>query len=126
MIMMRSGLVGTPRCGASALHSSGMRVHVGRLLGRHRIGRHAFLGVVPGGPGGGGDGVGQVGLVQDLQAGALAELAQLLDHRVAARLGKAGIQDLDDHVRVFHLLRGRLAGSGHVAREPLNRHAYSQ
>jgi len=98
--------------------------HVGRLLGRHRVGRDAGLGVVPGGPLRGRGGVGQVGLVQHLQAGALAELAQLFDHRVAARLRQARVQDLDDHIGVFHLLRGLLAGGGHVAREPLNRHFY--
>ena len=96
---------------------------VARLLGRHRVGGDAFLGVVPGAPGSGGGRIGEVDLVEDFQAGPLAEQAQFFHHRVAARLGQARVQHLDHQVGVLHLLRRLLAGGVHVARVPLYRHA---
>ena len=94
-----------------------------RPLGRHRIGGHAFLGVIEGLPGRRRRRIGQVGLVQNLQARTLAELAQFLHQRVAARLGQAGVEDFDHQVGVLHLLGGFLLGRVHVPREPLYRHA---
>src|SRR6185436_5817785 len=69
-------------------------------------------------------GVGEVGLVEDLQAGALPVLAQALDERVAARAGEAGVEDLDHDIDLRHRLGRLLAGGGHVAGKPFDGHVY--
>ena len=97
--------------------------HVARLLGRHRVRGHAFLGIEIGDPGGRGGRIGQVGLVEDLQARALAEQAQLVHHGIATGCRQARVHHFNHQVGVFHGLGRFLAGRVHVSWVPLYRHA---
>jgi hypothetical protein len=69
--------------------------------------------------------VGQIGLVEHLEAGALAVQAQLAHHRIGARLGQARVDHLDDDVDRRHRLGRFLARRGHVTGKPLNCHEKS-
>ena len=108
--------------GRQGLAQVGHLGHVAGLLARqgHRL--HAFLGIVVGQPLGGDDRIGQIGLVENLQTRPLAMGAQVANHRVAARLGQAGIEHFDDDVDTLHALRRLLAGGSHVTGEPLDGH----
>ena len=96
--------------------------HVARLLAadRHRL--DAWLLGEMGKPGLGGDRIGHIGLVQQLEAGALAEGAQLVDHRIAGSHRQAGIEHLDDDIGHGQRFGRLLAGGGHVTGEPLDGH----
>ena len=97
---------------------------IGRALAAECDGFHAFLPVVIVQPLLRDDRIGEVDLVEYLQTRALAVFAQLADHRVATRLGRARIQHFDDHVREFHRFGRFSAGRGHVTRKPLYCHVY--
>ena len=94
---------------------------------RHRLHTVALRGGIDqrAHPGGSRLRVGKVRLVQYLQAGALPVPAQRVDHRVAAGARQAGIDHLDHEVYLGQRLRSLLAGAGHVAWEPSDRHCWT-
>jgi hypothetical protein len=98
-----------------------LRHIAGPLAGQRHRSHQLLVAEVPQ-PGCGRVRVGQVGLVQDLQAGALPVAAQLLDERIRARARKARVEQLHDHVDLAHGLRSLLARGGHVAGKPGDGH----
>ena len=51
--------------------------------------------------------------------------AQLMNHRIAAGFGNAGVDHFDHHIRLCHGFGGFSARLCHVPREPLDGHVNS-
>ena len=67
--------------------------------------------------------IGQIGLVQQLEAGALPKSCAVRGSSdCCCGLRQAGVKDLDHDIGHGQRFAGLLAGRGHVPREPLNRH----
>ena len=96
--------------------------HIARFLARnrHRLDARLLGKIVQ--PGLGRQRIGKIRLVQQLEAGPLAEGAQLVNHRIAARLRQAGIEDFDDDIGHGQRFGCFFAGGGHVTGEPLDGH----
>ena len=122
MIIIRSGLRRSLRCGASGRHRPTTLATSPGFLHDSATAVTPFWALWYASQRAVTSGSGQIGLVQNLQAGPLTMDAQLADHRVAARLGQARIEHLDDHVDAFHALRRLLAGGSHVSGKPLDGH----
>ena len=97
--------------------------YIGRLLAAQRDCMHVLLAIVKIQPGLGRDRIGKIGFIEDFQARTLAEQAQLIDHRIRARLWQACIDDFNHQIGLFHRFRRFLAGGVHVTGEPLYGHA---